>query len=50
MRILARLGAHGNVVRMLEVYDNDSILCIVLEYVAGQTLYDLLSGGVGYTQ
>ena len=29
---------------MLEVYNNDSILCIVLEYVAGQTLFDLLIG------
>ena len=29
---------------MLEVYNSDSILCIVLEYVAGQTLFDLLIG------
>ena len=47
VRVLARLSAHRNVVRMLEVYDSDTLLVIVLEHVAGRTLFDLLIGSQG---
>ena len=33
---------------MFEVYNTNSILCIVLEYVAGQTLFDLVNGSCAW--
>ena len=47
VRVMSRLSAHRNVVRMLEVYDSDTLLVIVLEHVVGRTLFDLLIGSQG---